>query len=135
MANVKLTPEMRKTAAGAVNDLLSGRGEAGATLGEVKNKITSALRIAVFPQADFGRILFLARTKKVGNRYFLMGVGPEKPKPERPANDSSREMTFEGVDVVVTGPGGFKLDAKKVKSVTIVIASLLLVLAARMLSG
>ena len=123
--SVKLNPQMRDTAAAAVNQLLEDRGESGASLGEVKNKITSALHIAVFPQGDFGKILFKARAKKVGDRYYLMGVGPEKPKEEKPAKNGSSEMTFEGVDVVITGPGGFKLDVKKVKRVTIAITSLL----------
>lgn len=135
MAHVKLNPEMRDAAADAVNKLLDERGESGASLGEVKNKITSALHIAVFPQADFGKILFKARAKKVGDRYYLMGVGPEKPKMEKPAKNGGGEMTFEGVDVVITGTGGFKLDAKKVKRVTIVIASVLFLLAVRMLGG
>ncbi len=132
--SIKLNPQMRDTAAKAVKQLLEDRGESGASVGEVKNKITSALRIAVFPHADFGTILFKARAKKVGERYYLMGVGPEKPKEEKHAKNGG-EMTFEGVDVVITGPDGFKFDAKKVKRVTIVIASLLVVLAVRMITG
>lgn len=135
MAHVKLNPEMRDTAADAVNRLLDERGETGASIGEVKNKITSSLHIAVFPQADFGKILFKARAKKVSDRYYLMGVGPEKPKMEKSANNGAGEMTFESVDVVITGPHGFKLDAKKVKRVTIVIASLLVALVVRMITG
>lgn len=134
MAHVKLSPDMRDTATAAVSNLLDERGESGASLGEVKNKITSALHIAVFPQADFGKILFKARVKKVGDRYYLMGVGPKKPKTEKHGNGGS-EMTFEGVDVVITGPGGFKLDAKKVKRVTIVITSVLFLLVVRMVTG
>lgn len=135
MAHVMLNPEMRETAANAVNALLVDRGESGATLGEVKNKITSALRIAVFPKADFGKILFKARAKKVGDRYYLMGVGPEKPKEEKPVKNGGGEMTFEGVDVVITGPGGFKLDVKKVKKVIITLSILLFAVVARMVIG
>ncbi|WKZ25913.1 MAG: hypothetical protein QY322_01240 [bacterium] len=135
MAHVKLNPDMRQTAADAVSRLLDERGETGASIGAVKNKITSSLHIAVFPQADFGKILFKARAKKVGDRYYLMGVGPEKPKAEKPAKTGGDEMTFEGVDVVITGQHGFKLEAKKVKRVTIIISSILLILAARMVTG
>lgn len=119
----KLQVWQRESAAEALTELLNKRGEQGATLGEVKNCINSVLKLAQFPKSDFGKILFTAHTKKVGDLYYLMGTGPDKPESEKKSakknegdTNGSQSVTLEGnLTVTVKGSGyNFKSTAKKI---------------------
>ena len=134
MVRTKLSPEQRATAANAVAQLLEKAGSA--TEGEIKNCITSSLRLGVFPKSDYGKILFTARVKKVQGRYYLMGTGPDKPEIEKtwkskkqkvthPVTDTGEQSITLIGDITVTIKGaGHDFKSKAVK--VIVFVSILL---------
>jgi hypothetical protein len=124
MGKIKLTPEQRDLAARAVMRVLEEAGENGIPIGDAKNLVTKTLHLGVFPKPDFGKILFSAGTKRVGDRYYAIGSGPKKDK-KKPEGEKvvetqgSAATDYCDVDEVRIKKGKMVVTIKNVSKVSI----------------
>ena len=137
MGKIKLNPEQRATAANAIVQMLEEKKSV--LEGDIKNCITSSLRLGAFPNSDYGKILIAARVKKVQGRYYLMGTGPDKPedektwkkkpKVEKPVQSpkDGQSVTLEGETVVTVKGSGHDFRSKAVKVIIFLSVAILLI--------
>ncbi len=101
MNKIILTVDQRELAVNAVKAALDKAGDAGVPIGDIKNLITSTLRLGAFPKSDFGKILFTAKTKRIGMRYYAMTAGPKKEKEVKASQLKADTVAKEPYDEIV----------------------------------
>lgn len=125
-----------KKAASAVSEALKRGGTGGVSKEGAKEIAKTAIGQDV-PNDSWGPILFLARAKRIDNRYFPVGYYPKSVHDERARKAEQNPSPPEPIeqvelagdlDVTVKGPGGLHLRSKAKKIIIFFVGCFLLVL-------
>lgn len=122
----KLAVFQREEAAKTLNKALVEAGDKGISKKEALNIICKSIGIEPCPKADLGKVLFLARVRRVGDIYYLMNKGPVKTEKvvksvSNSPKSSSKSLTFEGCFEVTIKGDQLDITARNVGKVEITI--------------